>query len=225
MRWLFLLLLLLNGAMFFWYSRPLPQENTELVLNREVRPVSPQVGIKLLSEADKPLQAAGEERESAGEARCLLLGGFDSAERIRQLEQRLLSLDIAAMAVRLDVIQGEDHWVYIPPLASRQATLRQLQDLQARKIDAYLITEGELANGILLGVFPQLAAVAGVAEKVRAAGYEPQVRKLPRVYQEHWLRVAEKSQRLLDDDLLGRLGRDFSNLKHRLISCAGVAQQ
>ena len=100
-----------------------------------------------------------------------------------------------------------------------------LQDLQARKIDAYLITEGELANGILLGVFPQLAAVAGVAEKVRAAGYEPQVRKLPRVYQEHWLRVAEKSQRLLDDDLLGRLGRDFSNLKHRLISCAGVAQQ
>ncbi|MOA55719.1 hypothetical protein D3C78_1795590 [compost metagenome] len=61
-----------------------------------------------------------------------------------------------------------------------------------------------------------------VAEKLRAAGYEPQVRELPRIYQEYWVRVARKSQRLVDDAMLARLSADFLDLKHQLISCRGL---
>ncbi|MBV2134758.1 SPOR domain-containing protein [Pseudomonas sp. MAP12] len=224
MRWLFLLLLILNATQFIWYNRQLPEVSTELRLGAVQVVAAPQQELKLLAEAPvKALAAGGGLAVEQSAPGCLLLGGFESAERAGLLEQRLLSLDIAARVVSTDASLGSDHWVYIPPLASQQASLRQLRELQARKIDGYLITEGELANGILLGVFPQLDSAVSVAEKLRAAGYEPQVRELPRIYQEYWVRIAEKNQRLVDGDLLARLAGDFSDLKHQLIQCSGVA--
>lgn len=222
MRWLFLLLLLMNIGLFTWYHRLTPSGPSELpLLIGPAEGVSVQ-GLTLMAEAEqpKPQGAALAPLETA--ARCLVLGGFDAVERARQLEQRLLSLDVGARVVTTEASFGVDRWVYIPPLASRQASLRQLRELQARGIDSYLITEGELANGILLGVFPRLDSAVSIAQKVRAAGYEPQVRELPRIYQEYWVRVARKSQRLVDDAMRARLSADFLDLKHQLIACRGL---
>lgn len=226
MRWIFLLLLLLNIALFAWENRRAPTAGGELSLSATTVPaVAPSQSLRLLAELPR-LAVSQEHTVVAPEvgASCLVLGGFESVERARQLEQRLLSLDIAARVVAIEASFGADHWVYIPPLASRQASLRQLRELQARKIDSYLITEGELANGILLGVFTRVEAAVEVAEKLRAGGYAPQVRELPRIYQEHWVRIAAQDQRLVDAAMLQRLAGDFSDLKHKLISCSGVAQ-
>lgn len=229
MRWVFLLLLLLNIALFAWQHRLAPSAGGELSLTAPREVAAAAQTLRLLSEAQAPAtQTADGAAATAVEtdaARCLVLGGFETVERARQLEQRLLSLDVAAQVVAIEASLGADHWVYIPPLASRQASLRQLRELQARRIDSYLITEGELANGILLGVFPRLEAAVSVAEKLRAAGYAPQVRELPRIYQEYWLRVAAKDRRLVDGGMLQRLASDFSDLKHQLISCSGVAHR
>ncbi|MNZ57855.1 hypothetical protein D3C78_758460 [compost metagenome] len=225
MRWLFLLLLLMNVGLFVWQHRLAPSGSSELPLlagQAERAPVQAVQGLTLMAEAEssKPQSQASVVADSA--AHCLVLGGFDAPEPARQLEQRLLSLDVGVRVVTSEASFGADHWVYIPPLASRQASLRQLRELQARGIDSYLITEGELADGILLGVFPRLDSAVSVAEKLRAAGYEPQVRELPRIYQEYWVRVARKSQRLVDDAMLARLSVDFIDLKHQLISCGGL---
>lgn len=226
MRWVFLLLLLLNVGLFAWQHRLAPRVTSELALIKQQEAVGATRTLQLLAEAQTPSVPEGEGHPaSESHARCLVLGGFEAAERARQLEQRLLSLDIAVRVVATEASFGSDHWVYIPPLASRQASLRQLRELQARGIDSYLITEGELVNGILLGVFPRQDSALSVAERLRAAGYEPQVRELPRIYQEYWVRVAAKSQRLVDDDMLTRLAGDFPDLKHQLISCSGVAHR
>lgn len=225
MRWFFLLLLLLNMALYAWHGRVGAQREVELPLTAPsvAAPAAVQ-GVRLLSEAQAPSAAAAVVDERA-DTRCLVLGGFDGETRARQLEQRLLSLDISVRVVSTEASVGSDHWVYIPPLASRQASQRQLRELQARGIDSYLITEGELASGILLGVFPRLEAAAGVADRLRGVGYAPQVRELPRIHQDYWVQVAEKGQRLLDGALLQRLRADFPDLKHQLISCSGVAQR
>lgn len=227
MRWLFLLLLLMNIGLFAWQHRLAPSGSSELpLLARQAEGGSAQAvqGLTLMTEAEAGKPRPQSPVSAAGDAatHCLVLGGFDMVERARQLEQRLLSLDVGARVVTAEASFGADHWVYIPPLASRQASLRQLRELQARGIDSYLITEGELANGILLGVFPRLDSAVSIAEKLRGAGYEPQVRELPRVYQEYWVRVARKSQRLVDDAMLARLSVDFLDLKHQLISCRGL---
>lgn len=225
MRWLFLLLLLMNIGLFAWQHRLAPSGSSELpLLARQTEGSSVQAvqGLTLMAEAEKPGPQSPVSTAGGAAAHCLVLGGFDAVERARQLEQRLLSLDVGARVVTTEASFGADHWVYIPPLASRQASLRQLRELQARGIDSYLITEGELANGILLGVFPRLDSAVSIAEKLRGAGYEPQVRELPRIYQEYWVRVARKSQRLVDDAMRARLSADFLDLKHQLIACRGL---
>ncbi|SDT02016.1 SPOR domain-containing protein [Pseudomonas oryzae] len=228
MRWFFFLLILLNIGLFAWQQRMAPEVTSELSLTPRSEYAGPVATLQLLAEAGpraaQPVAQVAVQLQAIPANECLVLGGFDAAERAGQLEQRLLSLDIGARVITRDATFGSDHWVYIPPLASSQASLRQLRELQARGIDSYLITEGELANGILLGVYPRLEAAVGVADKLRAAGYEPQVRELPRVYQQYWVRVASKSRRLVDDQLLARLAGDFPDLKHELISCAGLAQ-
>jgi len=39
----------------------------------------------------------------------------------------------------------------------------------------------------------------------------------------HWLKIAESSRRLVDDDVLGRLAQDFPQIKSKIMSCEGIA--
>lgn len=221
MRWLFLLLVVLNLFYYVWHQQQAP------LRAKEVAPLSlyrsAQQDIKLLSEtsgaARRELSAPGRESGTA----CLFLGSFEREDAARQVEQRLISLDIQVRVQPLDTAAGVDYWVYLPPLASRQASLRQLRELQARKIDSYIITQGDLANGISLGIFSRSDSAESVAQRLRDAGYEPQVRELPRAHRSFWVRVDPESRRLVDDLLLDQLARDFNALQHQILPCESVA--
>lgn len=226
MRWFLLLLLLLNAFYYVWHQQQAP------LRAKEVAPASSYQGarkdIRLLSEAESPRlparQPEVEPQAAASEAAvCLFLGSFEEESRARVVEQRLLSLDIQAEVHSIDAAAGVEFWVYLPPLASRQASLRQLRELQARRIDSYIITQGELANGISLGIFPRSDSADSVMQRLREVGYEPQMRELSRAHRSFWVRVAPQSRRLADEFLLGRLAGDFAGLQHQLMPCEGVA--
>ena len=225
MRWILLLLLLLNAFYYVW-----PQQQGTLRA-KEVAPAgayqSARKDIRLLSEADAPRvraeSSAPADAVAPEAAVCLYLGSFEEESRARVVEQRLLSLDIQAEVRSVDAAAGVEYWVYLPPLASRQASLRQLRELQARRIDSYIITQGELANGISLGIFPRNDSANSVMQRLRDVGYEPQIRELSRAHRSFWVRVAPESRRLADEFLLGRLAGDFSGLQHQLMPCEGVA--
>lgn len=216
MRWTFLLLLVLNILYFAWQqAHPVARlkETPAMALQ-----ASEEKTLRLLSEST----AALTKREAAPDLRetvCLYLGSFDEESEAARVEQRLLSLDIAAQRRGLDAQAGVDYWVYLPPLASRQASLMQLKELQARKIDSYLITQGDLANGISLGIFSRQDSANNVLQRLTEAGYTAQLRELPRAHRTYWLRVAPKSRRLLDDALLEQLSADFTGLTHQLMPC------
>ncbi|WP_276487555.1 SPOR domain-containing protein [Ectopseudomonas mendocina] len=225
MRWILLLLLLLNAFYYVWHQQQAP------LRAKEVAPAdayqTARRDIRLLSEAGASSprsQAAAPVAEASPEAAvCLFLGSFEEEARAKVVEQRLLSLDIQADVRSVDAAAGVEYWVYLPPLASRQASLRQLRELQARRIDSYIITQGELANGISLGIFPRNDSANSVMQRLRDVGYEPQIRELPRAHRNFWVRVAPQSRRLADEYLLGRLAGDFAGLQHRLMPCEGVA--
>lgn len=225
MRWILLLLLLLNAFYYVWHQQQGP------LRAKEVAPAgayqSARKDIRLLSEADAPRvraeSSAPADAVAPEAAVCLYLGSFEEESRARVVEQRLLSLDIQAEVRSVDAAAGVEYWVYLPPLASRQASLRQLRELQARRIDSYIITQGELANGISLGIFPRNDSANSVMQRLRDVGYEPQIRELSRAHRSFWVRVAPESRRLADEFLLGRLAGDFSGLQHQLMPCEGVA--
>lgn len=223
MRWTLLLLILLNAFYYVWNQQQAPLR-AKVVEASAVYPGALQ-GIRLLDEAEAPrrnpeLRASS---PAADGAACLYLGSFEELERAQVVQQRLLSLDIQADVQGLDMAAGVEYWVYLPPLASRQASLRQLRELQARRIDSYIITQGDLANGISLGIFPRSDSAESVMQRLREVGYEPRMRELSRAHRSFWVRVAQESRRLADEFLLGRLAGDFAGLQHQLMPCEGVA--
>lgn len=224
MRWILLLLVLLNVFYYVWHQQQAP------LRAKEIAPANSYQGarkdIRLLSEAGAPRARVGESVSTeapASAAVCLFLGSFEEEARAKLLEQRLFSLDIQAQVRSVDAAAGVEYWVYLPPLASRQASLRQLRELQARRIDSYIITQGDLANGISLGIFPRSDSAGSVMQRLREVGYEPQLRELSRAHRSFWVRVAPESRRLADEFLLGRLADDFAGLQHQLMPCEGVA--
>ncbi|OOE13474.1 sporulation protein [Stutzerimonas degradans] len=221
MRWLFLLLVTLN---ILYYAFQLQQSPLQA---RQVAPslsYGGEVGSKiaLLSESarlpNKQPQILPEK-----DVTCLFLGGFDDEDTVRALEQRLLSLDVRSSLQVMETTVGVDYWVYLPPLASRQASLRQLRELQSRNIDAYIISVGDLSNGISLGIFSRQDSAEGVVSRLGAAGYAALVRELPRAHRTQWLRVEPESRELLSQALLGSLVEQMPAMKHQQKSCAGVA--
>lgn len=220
MRWMFLLLLVLNLFYYVWHQQQAPlraKEVAPLALQQEGKR-----DIRLLSESDQ--QARHESAAvAAPEAVCLFLGSFEQESAAAAVAQRLISLDIRSRVQSIDAAAGVDYWVFLPPMASRQASLRQLKELQARKIDSYIITQGDLANGISLGIFPRSDSAESVMQRLRDAGYEPSLRELSRAHRSYWVRIAPESRRLADDSLLQRLALDFNGLQHQLMPCEGIA--
>lgn len=222
MRWTFLFLLVLNLFYYVWHQQQAP------LRVKEIQPVSlyrgTQQDIQLVSEAESPqLSVSSVAADSAQASTCLFLGGFEREDVAKAIEQRLLSTDIKAEVEIVDAASGLDFWVYLAPLASRQASLRQLKELQARKIDSYIISQGDLVNGISLGIFPRNDSAQSVMQRLREAGYEPLLRELARAHRNYWVKIAPQSRILLNDALLERLAEDFSGLEHQLKPCEGLA--
>lgn len=222
MRWFFLFLLALNVFYYVWHQQQAP------LRPKEVAPLSlfhsEQKNIRLLSESSEaPQRRQVDEKPTAPASACLFLGSFPAEERARLLAQRLISLDVQASVQTVDAAAGMDYWVYLPPLASRQASLWQLRELQARKIDSYIITEGDLADGISLGIFQRKDSADSIVERLKSAGYDALIRELARSQHDYWVQVAPDSSRLVDDSLVRQLAPDFPELQKQTMPCKSVA--
>lgn len=223
MRWFFLFLLALNVFYYVWHQQQAP------LRPKEIAPLSlfhsEQKNIRLLSEsAEAPQRRQTDEKPAVAPASaCTYLGSFAAEDRAKQLVQRLLSLDVQASVQAVNAAAGMDYWVYLPPLASRQASLWQLRELQARKIDSYIITEGDLTDGISLGIFQRKDSADSIVERLKAAGYDALIRELARSQHDYWAQVAPESGRLVDDSLVRQLASDFPELQKQTMPCKSVA--
>ncbi|MBA1229727.1 hypothetical protein G7013_08700 [Pseudomonas viridiflava] len=111
MRWLFLLMLTLNGFYYIWHQQEAP------LRAKEVMPLSlhraTQQDIRLLSESD-PVHLSRE-----ADKNCLFLGGFTRQEDARAVEQRLNSLDIQSQFQSVQPGSGAGYWLRIAPDSRR----------------------------------------------------------------------------------------------------------
>jgi len=217
MRWLFMLLVVLNLLLYLHHLNEVSPVGDEV---SELRVPVQEADIRLLSEAE-PLVRRGLAHDA--DSTCLFLGGFEEESIALALEQRLLSLDIGAEIQSVDEPAGTDYWVYLPPLVSRQASLRQLRELQSRNIDSYIITVGDLSNGISLGIFSRKDSAESVVTRLRGVDYIALIRELPRTHRRYGVRIASASQHLLSDSLLGEFIQDFPELEHRQMQCSSIA--
>lgn len=124
MRWLFLLLLVLNVFYYVWHQQEAP------LRAKDVTPLSlykgSQQDIRLLSES------TGGSRVGAGsqrtEEQCFYLGGFARKEQVMALGQRLAGMDIKTLPSP-DGIPAVGYWLRIAPESQHFLGDAQLQNL------------------------------------------------------------------------------------------------
>jgi hypothetical protein len=115
MRWLFLLLLVLNVFYAGWHQQEAPQQPIEIQALSLYK--GNQQDIRLLSEtpgAQLPTQAA-----AAPVRDCLYLGGYPQLGALMPLEQRLAQLGVKAQAYVINGDQGGVHWLRIDAQSRR----------------------------------------------------------------------------------------------------------
>jgi hypothetical protein len=119
---------------------------------------------------------------------CMAVGPFMSFYGSQEIADQLTSLGINLQVKAVDQPSGKyDYRLLIPPMNSLEEAFRKLRELQASNIDSYVITAGENALGVSLGVFSTLKGAAAATALVKSEGFEGVIVEIPRSTRTYWI--------------------------------------
>lgn len=234
MRSIFIALIIINLLVFAaqWLLRDSPSLVAAAPLAAQA-PSLQGASLQLLSEAEgaaqkkAPVVSANRtpSRPSAVEASsmCTMVGPFIQLLHAEYLIERLQAMEADAEIQAIEVPDGLGYWVYLPPEMSEKEALRRLYELQAKKIDSYIIPNGELTNGISLGIFNDRSAANIRINEIREQGYRAELREVARTISETWVVMPITEAEKIDPEIWIDLLRQQSGLEKRQNYCLGVA--
>ena len=101
---------------------------------------------------------------------CLEWGAFSDTERPAALAA-LEPLQLGKQLSQRRVEGGPSFWVFIPPLATRQAAEKKVGELKTRGLtDYFVLSDGPQKNAISLGIFKTEEAASKYHEAVKLRG-------------------------------------------------------
>lgn len=168
MRILFFLLALANAAFFayVWFGAGAQAGGDAQLVNQQlnrdkIRLLEPQQ-VKVLTRKPEPQKAA---------AVCLEWGALIGDDAARA-ELALQPLALGAKLTQRRLEEGAGYWVYMPPLASRQAATQKTGELKRLGVEDYFIVsdDPQWRNAVSLGVFKTEEAALARLAALRARG-------------------------------------------------------
>lgn len=161
--------------------------------------------------------------QSGGVQLCTLLGPLLQPGDAKTLLARLAALQIQAKYVALQVDGNPDYWVYLRPEPTKDLAIAKLRELQGKKIDSFLIPQGDLANGISLGIFDSQENAEKHKQTIVQMGYDAQLKTNPRSYLENWVAIYPDQVAGFSQELYNQLHTENPRLDLRKDECRKVA--
>lgn len=217
MRWVFLSLVCLNLLVMVWFWRDQAGANQKSVKD----PVQVGETLVLLSEldsADLKYKQADTANNSDTSTRCYSVGPLADRIDAKHLKVRAEALGFNSELRGLATGTSIEHWVHIPPQSNRQQSLRLLRELQGRGIDSYIITQGDLAEGISLGLFRSSDSANKLSQKMKGLDYEVVIQEVSRGEKELWLEFPQVTQ--LTEAMRKRVVGEGQKLEWMLTDCS-----
>ena len=227
MRWILITLVVVNIGYFAWQI--VSVDSAAIVVNSGSSISHQRDDITLLSETDqselvklqelvnKPIVNTTSITSPDG---CMAVGPFMSIYESQNIANQLASLEISMRARAVDQPTGEyDYRLLVPPMNSLEEAFRKLRELQASNIDSYVITAGENALGISLGVFSTKAGADVALTKVRNEGFEGQIVGISRLARTYWLFDASGSQLAMNETVWQNLKDSNPYIQKRELPC------
>ena len=107
--------------------------------------------------------------------------------------------------------------MHVPPRSGREEALRTLKELQRRNIDSYIITQGDLAEGVSLGLFRKKESAESVRDKVAQYDIPVDIRVVNESSREYWVEVKEVSQ--LNERMRERIQAGDDQISWEMAEC------
>ncbi|MCK7545696.1 SPOR domain-containing protein [Marinobacter bryozoorum] len=206
MRWLALLLLLVNIFLFWWLSSlegdkvrsvdvgKLPRVSEIELIDQQARqgerPATqePVPGPTTAGsgpgdqETDDVMASEPSNRLDSGSP-CYGIGWFAEADMALEYQRTLLqgvpSLSYRGLHEKREALEPF-HWVIIPPLSSRDEAMDLYRDLVDAGVEAYVVPSGENENAISLGLFRSRDSAERVLNERQAENIDATLVKFPR---------------------------------------------
>lgn len=181
-------------------------------------------GLHLASEGNSGVDdASGAPRELSDI--CTLVGPFPEQLRAEYFVEHVQALEVGASVQSIDVSDGVGYWVYLPPLPSKPQALEKLKEIQAKKIDSYLIPKGTLLHGISLGMFTRSELADLRQNEMSELGYQAEIKEISRTRQEMWVKINRlDAQEIAEQTWLMLLNKE-KGIEKRQIYCSAIASE
>jgi hypothetical protein len=252
MRFIFFTLLLANvaiAAYIYWVppfvaqtvrlndsSSPRPKEKAgaTIALLIEVQKTQPLETVRVAAHVDRGvspsefsssagLSVSVKGGEARGDDMCVRVGPFPSLAKAIYFVDKLAAKGVRSETKNVLVSTTVGFWLHLPPLTSRKVLLRKLDELQRQGIDSYAIPDGDLANGVSLGMFSEAQRANSLKESISRLGYKPQIAEVPREKRELWIFVFPgEAQKISDETWLNWLSEKELAKKQQIL-CSDVA--
>lgn len=168
-------------------------------------------------------QTSAQAEQPAAVQICTLLGPVLQPGDAKALLGRLAALQIQAKYVALQVEGNPDYWVYLRPEPTKDLAITKLRELQGKKIDSFLIPQGDLTNGISLGIFDSRENAEKHQQAIAQLGYDVQLKENPRSYLESWVAIYPDQVAGFSPELYSQLRSENPKLDLRKDECSKVA--
>ena len=219
MRWVFLSLVCLNLLVMVWFWRD--QAGIADVQSNNSQASASGQSLVLLSELERSeldykTKQVGD--TDSREQRCYSVGPFKDENDAKFLGIRAAALGFESGMRSLATGGSIEHWVHIPPLANRQQSLQLLRELQGRGVDSYIITQGDLAEGISLGLFRNQQSAENLTSKMQGLDYNVVIKEVLRGEKELWLEFPQVTA--LTEAMRKRVAGEGQPLNWMLTDCS-----
>lgn len=201
MRWVALLLLIVNLGLAAWIAAGSPGGPRR----ESARP--PEIGeLTLLREAPDRSDAPD---DAAREPRCYTIGPFTSAESARRGRERLAELELAPEQRTTEDEEVYGYQVLLPQRESREAALEATRELARQGIQDYfvIVDDPELRNAISVGLFREKRYAVRHTGYLEELGFDPEMRVRTRTRTRYWQDYRDPESRVTAE-LLESLGTE-----------------
>lgn len=154
---------------------------------------------------------------------CGFLGPFAEPITVRQVAGRLKRAQIDARLYGESTAISPIYWVYLRSAPTRAAALATLRQLQAARIESFIVSEGAETNAISLGFYKKKESAESVRQQRIAQGYDARLIKKERQRDQYWAVVSPESWSRVDAPLVAELGKEYGEFTRRTRKCSFVA--
>lgn len=219
MRWIFLTLVVANLAVLFFFWQQPQASNTQDSPESSVDDNRQGKRLRLVSEQSAVPERSRTPNISNRAPICYVAGPYDDELDAKHLLARAASLGFKGQLNTLKVPTDKvgEYWVHVPPRANRTRALRVLKELQQRQVDAYIITQGELADGISLGLFRKRESADALYKQVSEYGIDVAIKDVAQSKTEYWIELPNTKQ--LTPELRQRILANDTDIEWQQANC------